>query len=92
MGNTVIGPTIKEKDLGVTISPDMKVSEQCGIAASKGNQILRFYLNLIDLNKKSYFLKFIYLWLSLISCLTHINLPFSSVTVHHYFLLLVTLL
>ena len=27
-------------DLGVTISADMKVSEQCGIAASKGNQIL----------------------------------------------------
>ena len=27
-------------DLGVTFSADMKVSEQCGIAASKGNQIL----------------------------------------------------
>ena len=27
-------------NLGVTISADMKVSEQCGIAASKGNQIL----------------------------------------------------
>ena len=41
MGDTVLGATIlKEKDLGVTISADMKVSEQCGIAASKGNQIL----------------------------------------------------
>ena len=40
MGDTVMGTTIKEKDLGVTISADMKVSEQCGIAASKGNQIL----------------------------------------------------
>ena len=40
MGDTVLGTTVKEKDLGVTISPDMKVSEQCGIAASKGNQIL----------------------------------------------------
>ena len=40
---TVLGTTVKEKDLGVTISADMKVSEQCGIAASKtkGNQILR---------------------------------------------------
>ena len=28
------------KDLGLTISADMKVSEQCGIAAAKGNQIL----------------------------------------------------
>ena len=40
MGDTVLYTTIKEKDLGVTISTDMKVSEQCGIAASKGNQIL----------------------------------------------------
>ena len=40
MGDTVLGTTVKEKDLGVTISADMKVSEQCGITASKGNQIL----------------------------------------------------
>ena len=40
MGDTVMGTTVKEKDLGVTISADMKVSEQCDIAASKGNQIL----------------------------------------------------
>ena len=39
MGDTVLGTTVKEKDLVVT-SADMKVSEQCGIAASKGNQIL----------------------------------------------------
>ena len=40
MGDTVLGTTVKEKDLGVTISANMKVSEQCGIAASKGIQIL----------------------------------------------------
>ena len=40
MGDTVLGTTVKEKDLGVTISADMNVSEQCGIAASKGNHIL----------------------------------------------------
>ena len=40
MGDIVLGTTVKEKDLGVTISADMKVSEQCDIAASKGNQIL----------------------------------------------------
>ena len=40
MGNTLLGTTVKEKDLGVTISADMKVSEQCGIAVSKGNKIL----------------------------------------------------
>ena len=39
MGDTVLGSTVKEKELGVTISANMKVSEQCGIAASKGNQI-----------------------------------------------------
>ena len=36
IGDTVLGTTVKEKDLGTTISgADMKVSEQCGIAASK---------------------------------------------------------
>ena len=27
MGDTVLGTTVKEKDLGITISADMKVSE-----------------------------------------------------------------
>ena len=36
MGDTVLGTT----DSGVTISADMKVSQQCGIAASKGNTII----------------------------------------------------
>ena len=40
MGDNVLSTTVKEKDLGVKISADMKVSEQCGIAASKGNRIL----------------------------------------------------
>ena len=40
MGDTVLGTTVKEKDLGFTIIADMKVSEQCRIAASMGNQIL----------------------------------------------------
>ena len=40
MGDTVLGTTVKEKDLGVTISVDMKVSEKCGNAALRGNQIL----------------------------------------------------
>ena len=42
MDNTVLLKTSKEKkDIGVTISADWKVSEQCGIAARKGNQLLR---------------------------------------------------
>ena len=40
MGDAVIGSTTQEKGLGVIFSADMKVSEQCGIAASKGNNIL----------------------------------------------------
>ena len=35
MGDVVLGRTIQEKDLAVTFSADMKVSEQCWIAASK---------------------------------------------------------
>ena len=34
MVDTILGRTIKEKDIGVTFSADMKVSEQCWIAAS----------------------------------------------------------
>ena len=30
----------KRKDLGVTVSADMTVSEQCGLSAAKGNHIL----------------------------------------------------
>ena len=40
IGGTVLNTTLKEKDLGLTISADMKGSEQCGIAAVKGNQIV----------------------------------------------------
>ena len=40
MHNTVLLKTSKEKDIGVTISADWKVSEQCGIAARKVNQLL----------------------------------------------------
>ena len=40
MEYTVLGTTVKEKELGVTISADMKVSEQYGFVASKGNQII----------------------------------------------------
>ena len=40
MGGTVINTTVEEKDLELTINADMKVSEQCGIAAAKENQII----------------------------------------------------
>ena len=40
MGGTILSKTVKEKDLGVTMNANTKVSEQCRIAASKGNQVL----------------------------------------------------
>ena len=40
MGGTILSKTVKETDLRVTMNANMKVSEQCRIAASKGNQVL----------------------------------------------------
>ncbi len=40
MGGTILSKSVKEKYLGVTMNANMKVSEQCRIAASKGNQVL----------------------------------------------------
>ena len=40
MEGSILSTTVKEKDLGVTMNANMKVSEQCRIAASKGNQVL----------------------------------------------------
>ena len=40
MGGTILSKTAKENDLGVTMNANMKVSEQCRLAASKGNQVL----------------------------------------------------
>ena len=52
MGDAVLGRTTQEKDLGVTFSADMKVSEQCGFAASKGNQILGLIRRTITFKEK----------------------------------------
>ena len=52
MGDVVLGRTTQEKDLGVTFNADMKVSEQCGIAASKGNQILGLIRRTITYKEK----------------------------------------
>ena len=37
MGGTILSKTVKEKDLGVTMNANMKVSEQCRIAAMLGS-------------------------------------------------------
>ena len=52
MGNTILGTSVKETDLGVTVCADMTVSEQCGLAAAKGNQILELIRrNIIYMDK-----------------------------------------
>ena len=52
MGDAVLGRTTQEKDIGVTFSADTKVSEQCGIAASKGNQIIGLIRRTITYKEK----------------------------------------
>ena len=53
MGGTILSKTVKEKDLGVTMNAKMKVSEQCRIAASKGNQVLGMIRRNIIYKEKS---------------------------------------
>ena len=54
MGGTILSKTLKEKDLGVTMNANMKVSEQCRIAASKGNQVLGMILRNKTYKEKSF--------------------------------------
>ena len=53
MGGTILSKTVKEKDLVVTMNANMKVSEQCRIAASKGNQVLGMIRRNITYKEKS---------------------------------------
>ena len=53
MGGTILSKTVKEKDLGVTMNANMKVSDQCRIAASKGNQVLGMIQRNITYKEKS---------------------------------------
>ena len=53
MGGTILSKTVKEKDLGVTMNANPKVSEQCRIAASKGNQIIGMIRRNITYKEKS---------------------------------------
>ena len=53
MGETILSITVIEKDLGVTMNANMKVSEQCRIAASKGNQVLGMIRRNITYKDKS---------------------------------------
>ena len=53
MGDGVLDRTTEEKDVRVTFSADMKVSEQCTIAASKGSQILGLIRRLSCIRRNS---------------------------------------
>ena len=54
MGGSILSKTVKEKYLGVTMNANMKVSEQCRIAASKGNQVLGMIRRTITYKEKSF--------------------------------------
>ena len=54
MGRTILSKTVKEKDLEVTMNANMKVSEQCRIAASKGNQVLGMIRRNITVQRKEF--------------------------------------
>ena len=53
MGGTILSKTVKENDLGVTINANTKVSEQCRISTSKGNQVLGMIRRNITYKDKS---------------------------------------
>ena len=53
MGGTILRKTVKEKYLGVSINANMKISEQCRIAASKGNQVLGMIRRNVTYKEKS---------------------------------------
>ena len=53
MGGTILSKTVKEKYLGVSMNANMEVSEQCRIAASKGNQVLGMIRRNITYKEKS---------------------------------------
>ncbi len=53
MEGTILSKAVKEKDLGVTMKANMKVSEQCRIAASKSNQVLGMIRRNITYKDKS---------------------------------------
>ncbi len=52
MGWTILCKTVKDNDLGVTITANMKVSEQCRIAACQGNQIIEMIRRNITYKEK----------------------------------------
>ena len=54
MGGTILCKTVKEYDLGVTLNDNMNVSEQCIIAASKGNQIILMIRRNITYKEKGF--------------------------------------
>ena len=62
MGGHILSKTMKEKYLGVTMNANMKVSEQCRIAASKFNQVLRMIRRNITYKDKSLIFSLSKLW------------------------------
>ena len=54
MGLTILCKTVKDNDLGVTITANMRGSEQCRIAASQGNHIIEMIRRNITYKEKGF--------------------------------------
>ena len=59
LGGKILGKVSEEKDLGVIISKEFKVANQCSKAASKGNQILGLIKRTITCKKKKSNIEFV---------------------------------
>lgn len=57
MGEVELGVVKEEKDLGIIVSNDLKVSKQCGAAARKGYQILGMISRAFTSKKKDIMIK-----------------------------------
>ena len=53
MKDTVLDTVVKENVLGVTISADVNISEQCRITPSNGNQMICLIWINLTCNKKT---------------------------------------
>ena len=86
MGHAMLDRTTKEMDFGVTFSADMKVSEQCAIAASKGNQILGLIRRTITWNEKPLIVRlYIYEWNKLSNdCVTASSMNIFKKKIYRY--------
>jgi len=63
----------QEKDLGILISNDLKVSQQCQQAYNKASRILGFKIERSNINTRTFYFEFINLWSGLTLNIAYIS-------------------